>query len=215
MTAVAAPTPVVQSALPLLPFPDGTFDAVAADFVVDHLSDPRAGVQELARLTRPGGTLVATIWPAGGLDWQRLVSACFAAAGATASAPRLRAHLSRTRGPVRADGPERMPRRGPHLAMGRPPRRCGRGSPAGWLVPDRPIWRRAPVTGSLRGGVPHPERRRRGRRRAPAGCSCGLGRRDPLRCGDSRAVRPTAGAGPGRTPAARRHRLPPNPSSLS
>lgn len=51
-------------ALPDLPFADGAFDAAVANFVVNHLPQPRAAVRELARVTRPGGSVLVTIWPA-------------------------------------------------------------------------------------------------------------------------------------------------------
>ncbi len=54
----------VAGALPTLPFPAGTFDAVLANFVVNHVADPRAGVREMARVAAPGGRVAATIWPA-------------------------------------------------------------------------------------------------------------------------------------------------------
>ena len=54
---------VRQAILPDLPFPDGAFDAAVANFVINHLGDPRAGVAELARVVRPGGRLAVTIWP--------------------------------------------------------------------------------------------------------------------------------------------------------
>jgi ubiquinone/menaquinone biosynthesis C-methylase UbiE len=40
-----------------LPFPDGCFDAVAAQFTLDHLEEPRAALHEWARVLRNGGTL--------------------------------------------------------------------------------------------------------------------------------------------------------------
>jgi SAM-dependent methyltransferase len=55
---------LVCGALPDLPFARGQFDAVAANFVVNHTPDPRASVRELARVTRPGGRLALTIWTA-------------------------------------------------------------------------------------------------------------------------------------------------------
>lgn len=55
---------LVGGALPDLPFVQGRFDAVAANFVVNHTPDPRASVRELARVTRPGGRLALTIWTA-------------------------------------------------------------------------------------------------------------------------------------------------------
>jgi SAM-dependent methyltransferase len=56
---------LVGGALPDLPFAQGQFDAVAANFVVNHTHDPRASVRELARVTRPGGRLALTIWTPG------------------------------------------------------------------------------------------------------------------------------------------------------
>jgi SAM-dependent methyltransferase len=62
----AAPLATVQQAgLPELPFPDGSFDVVIANFVVNQLTDPLAGVTELARVAAPGGRVVVTIWPSG------------------------------------------------------------------------------------------------------------------------------------------------------
>ncbi len=65
--------------LPDLPFEDGAFDLVVAAFVVNHLDDPRAGVAEMARVTAPGGRVVATIWPSGATAqsqmWQRVLDA--------------------------------------------------------------------------------------------------------------------------------------------
>ena len=48
-----------------LPFPDGRFDVVLANFVVNHLDDPRAGMAELHRVLAEGGRLALTIWGAG------------------------------------------------------------------------------------------------------------------------------------------------------
>lgn len=57
-------TVLVCAALPDLPFAQGRFDAVAANFVVNHTPDPQASVRELGRVTRPGGRLALTIWTA-------------------------------------------------------------------------------------------------------------------------------------------------------
>jgi len=43
-----------------LPFRDGAFDALFAGELIEHLADPRAGVDEFRRVVRPGGTLVLT-----------------------------------------------------------------------------------------------------------------------------------------------------------
>lgn len=41
-----------------LPFADGAFDAVTISFGLRNVTDPDAGLRELARVTRPGGRLV-------------------------------------------------------------------------------------------------------------------------------------------------------------
>ncbi len=48
-----------------LPFPDGRFDVVLANFVVNHLDDPRAGMAELSRVLAGDGALALTIWASG------------------------------------------------------------------------------------------------------------------------------------------------------
>ncbi|WP_055586500.1 class I SAM-dependent methyltransferase [Streptacidiphilus griseoplanus] len=51
-----------KGVLPDLPFPDGSFDAVTGNFVVNHLGDPAAGIAELLRVLRPGGRLALSCW---------------------------------------------------------------------------------------------------------------------------------------------------------
>ncbi len=41
-----------------LPFRDGQFDAIVCGWVLEHLPDPRPGLNELARVLRPGGKLL-------------------------------------------------------------------------------------------------------------------------------------------------------------
>jgi demethylmenaquinone methyltransferase/2-methoxy-6-polyprenyl-1,4-benzoquinol methylase len=41
-----------------LPFADASFDAVTISFGLRNLQDPRAGLREMVRVTRPGGRLV-------------------------------------------------------------------------------------------------------------------------------------------------------------
>jgi SAM-dependent methyltransferase len=62
-----------------LPFPDGTFDVVVANWVLHHLESVELGVGELARVLRPGGRLVAgaegrghllNVWHVLGDPWQ-------------------------------------------------------------------------------------------------------------------------------------------------
>lgn len=50
-----------RAGLPDLPFSGNSFDAVLANFVVNHLQDPRAGVEEIARVTKPGARVAVTI----------------------------------------------------------------------------------------------------------------------------------------------------------
>lgn len=45
-----------------LPFADDTFDASLASLVVAFMTDPGAGVREMARVTRPGGVVAACMW---------------------------------------------------------------------------------------------------------------------------------------------------------
>jgi ubiquinone/menaquinone biosynthesis C-methylase UbiE len=45
-----------------LPFPDAAFDAALAQLVVHFLKDPVAGLREMARVTRSGGTVAACVW---------------------------------------------------------------------------------------------------------------------------------------------------------
>ena len=45
-----------------LPFPDGAFDAALAQLVVHFMSDPVAGLAEMARVTRHGGVVAACVW---------------------------------------------------------------------------------------------------------------------------------------------------------
>lgn len=45
-----------------LPFPDDTFDLALAQLVVHFMTDPVAGLAEMARVTRPGGLVAACVW---------------------------------------------------------------------------------------------------------------------------------------------------------
>ena len=45
-----------------LPFGEGEFDAALAQLVVHFMTDPVAGVREMARVTRPGGVVAACVW---------------------------------------------------------------------------------------------------------------------------------------------------------
>jgi SAM-dependent methyltransferase len=45
-----------------LPFPDSSFDSALAQLVVHFMRDPVAGLREMARVTRRGGTVAACVW---------------------------------------------------------------------------------------------------------------------------------------------------------
>jgi ubiquinone/menaquinone biosynthesis C-methylase UbiE len=49
-----------------LPFEDGSFDAALAQLVVSFMSDPVAGLAEMARVTRSGGVVAACVWDLAG-----------------------------------------------------------------------------------------------------------------------------------------------------
>src|SRR3954470_2868272 len=59
-----------------LPWGDDEFDAALASLVVGFMRDPHLGVLEMARVTKPGGTVAACFWDTGGgmemlrLFWQ-------------------------------------------------------------------------------------------------------------------------------------------------
>jgi len=57
------PPAVVGDAL-ALPLAGAVFDASVAAFSLNHLTDPGAGLREMARVTRPGGALVASSYAA-------------------------------------------------------------------------------------------------------------------------------------------------------
>src|SRR4029078_13166036 len=53
-----------------LPWDDGTIDAAMCSLVVAWMSDADQGIREMARVTKPGGTVAAVMWdiPGGGLQ---------------------------------------------------------------------------------------------------------------------------------------------------
>jgi len=53
---------VRQGGAESLPFDDDSADVAAACLVVHFMTDPVAGVREMARVTRPGGRVGATVW---------------------------------------------------------------------------------------------------------------------------------------------------------
>jgi SAM-dependent methyltransferase len=55
-----------------LPWEDGSFDAALAQLVVHFMVDAAAGVDEMARVTRPGGIVAACTWDFAGAGMQLL-----------------------------------------------------------------------------------------------------------------------------------------------
>lgn len=49
-----------------LPWADGSFDAALSSLVMAFMRDPDQGVREMARVTRPGGTVAACMWDIAG-----------------------------------------------------------------------------------------------------------------------------------------------------
>lgn len=53
---------VLEGVAESLPFDDAAFDAALAQLVVHFMRDPVLGLREMARVTRPGGTVAACVW---------------------------------------------------------------------------------------------------------------------------------------------------------
>jgi SAM-dependent methyltransferase len=53
---------VLRASAEQLPFPDLAFDATLAQLVVHFMTDPVAGLAEMARVTRPNGAVAACVW---------------------------------------------------------------------------------------------------------------------------------------------------------
>jgi SAM-dependent methyltransferase len=56
--------PAAVADLRAAPFARATFDACIAAFSVNHLTDPAAGLREMARVVRPGGVLLVSAYAA-------------------------------------------------------------------------------------------------------------------------------------------------------
>ncbi|MFG2052667.1 class I SAM-dependent methyltransferase [Micromonospora sp. NPDC048930] len=82
---------LARAVLPRLPVRTGGADAAVANFVLNHVGDPAAGVAELRRVVRPGGWVAVTVWPSPHPPLQRLWGEAIAAAGVPTPAglPRL------------------------------------------------------------------------------------------------------------------------------
>jgi SAM-dependent methyltransferase len=69
--------------LPSLPFAGEQFDAVVANFVLNHVGRPLAALRELRRVTRPGGRVAVTAWAHPQGSGQKLIGRAVQAAGVT------------------------------------------------------------------------------------------------------------------------------------
>jgi SAM-dependent methyltransferase len=54
-----------QASAESLPYPDGAFDAALGQLVVHFMTDPVAGLHEMARVTTVGGVVAACVWDFG------------------------------------------------------------------------------------------------------------------------------------------------------
>jgi SAM-dependent methyltransferase len=64
--AAGASATVVRGDVLSLPFPDGSFDAVIASEVLEHIPDDRRAMAEITRVVKPGGQVAVTVprwWP--------------------------------------------------------------------------------------------------------------------------------------------------------
>jgi SAM-dependent methyltransferase len=57
---------VVRASAEQLPFADRAFDAALAQLVVHFMAEPTRGLGEMARVTRGGGVVAASVWDHGG-----------------------------------------------------------------------------------------------------------------------------------------------------
>ena len=62
------PGRMIKGDITRLPFPDGQADLVLATDVIEHVDDDRAAIQEIARVLKPGGTVLVAV-PAFALLW--------------------------------------------------------------------------------------------------------------------------------------------------
>jgi SAM-dependent methyltransferase len=53
---------VQEASAEALPFSDDVFDRALSQLVMNFMTDPPAGVREMQRVTRPGGTVAAAVW---------------------------------------------------------------------------------------------------------------------------------------------------------
>ena len=100
LTRARAGIEPVAGGLPDLPVGDAAADVVVANFVLNHVDDPAAAAAGLVPALRPGGRLLATIWPGHPPPQAALWGQVLDAAGAVRPVlPRLPAELDYERSP--------------------------------------------------------------------------------------------------------------------
>ncbi|GAA1487784.1 class I SAM-dependent methyltransferase [Brachybacterium sacelli] len=62
--ALAPEASVLEAGAPALPLADSSTGAITANFVVNHVPDPRSTMRDLARVAAPSAPIALTIWPA-------------------------------------------------------------------------------------------------------------------------------------------------------
>ncbi|MDD7968711.1 class I SAM-dependent methyltransferase [Actinomycetospora lemnae] len=99
----AARPPAVAGALEAVPLRDGCVDDTVAAFVLNHVDDPTAALRELARVTRRGGAVLASL-PAASSDHRAVrdrIDAVVVEAGWVP--PEWHAHLTTVQSPQLGD----------------------------------------------------------------------------------------------------------------
>jgi ubiquinone/menaquinone biosynthesis C-methylase UbiE len=77
----SAPVELTTGDAMALPYPDNSVDAATMALVMFFVPDPRKGLAEMARVTKPGGSVAAYVWdlPGGGFPadaiWKELAAA--------------------------------------------------------------------------------------------------------------------------------------------
>ncbi|MEU6713277.1 class I SAM-dependent methyltransferase [Nonomuraea sp. NPDC046802] len=78
---------VRQATLPELPFEDEQFDAIAGNFIINHVSDTAGALKELHRVLRPGGAIALTWWKSDEMTATSVFAEAIAAAGVPCELP--------------------------------------------------------------------------------------------------------------------------------
>src|SRR5512146_2801093 len=87
-----------------LPWPDQSFDAALAQLVVSFMSDAPAGVLEMRRIVKPGGTVAVCMWDRHGMEMLAAVHRARQALGGADGLPDSRYRTREEIEPLFADG---------------------------------------------------------------------------------------------------------------